>query len=97
MSQTLALAKTSRVRGVIAEIDLPEGASLQTGKEREILSQLEGRNGTGSSATPWGVSPSTSDRAKVEWVVHAPNAGTITLTARHDRAGTVRTEIELGD
>lgn len=90
-----ALAKKV-VRGVIAEIDLPEGASLQTGKQREILSQLEGRNGTASSATPWSVSPSTSDRTKVEWVVHAPDGGTVSLTARHDRAGKVSTEIELG-
>ncbi len=91
-----ALAKKA-VRGVIAEIDLPDGASLKTGKQREMLSQLEGRNGTSSSATPWSVSPSTSDRAKVEWVVYAPDAGTITLTARHERAGKVSTEIELGD
>lgn len=91
-----ALAKKV-VRGVIAEIDLPDSASLKTGKQREILSQLEGRNGTASSATPWSVSPATSDRLKVEWVVHAPDGGTVTLTARHDRAGKVSTEIELGD
>lgn len=91
-----ALAKKV-VRGVIAEIDLPDSASLKTGKQREILSQLEGRNGTASSATPWSVSPATSDRLKVEWVVHAPDGGTVTLIARHDRAGKVSTEIELGD
>jgi hypothetical protein len=37
----------------------------------------------------------TDDRLKVEWVVHAPNGGKIKLVARHDRAGTVRTELEL--
>ncbi|MEO1290816.1 MAG: carboxypeptidase, partial [Chloroflexota bacterium] len=91
-----ALAKKA-VRGVIAEIDLPDGASLTSGKQREHLSQLEGRNGTSSSATPWSVSPSTSDRAKVEWTVYAPEGGEITLIARHDRAGKVSTTIELGN
>ncbi|MGB7337762.1 MAG: M14 family metallopeptidase [Phototrophicaceae bacterium] len=85
------------VRGVIAEIDLPDTATLKTGKQREMLSQLEGRNGTASSATPWSISPSTSDRVKVEWIVHAPDGGEITLTARHDRAGKVSTTIELGN
>ena len=89
-----ALAKKA-VRGVIAEIELPDTATLKTGKQREMLSQLEGRNGTASSATPWSVSPSTSDRVKVDWVVHAPDGGEITLIARHDRAGKVSTTIEL--
>lgn len=90
-----ALAKKV-VRGVIAELDLAEGMSLKSGKAREMLSQLEGRNGTSSSATPWSVTPATSDRAKAEWVIHAPDGGTVSITARHDRAGTVSTEIELG-
>ncbi|MEL6526740.1 MAG: M14 family metallopeptidase, partial [Chloroflexota bacterium] len=45
-----ALAKNV-VRGVIAELDLAESMSLKSGKTREMLSQLEGRNGTASSAT----------------------------------------------
>ncbi|MEL6308169.1 MAG: M14 family metallopeptidase [Chloroflexota bacterium] len=90
-----ALAKNV-VRGVIAELNLAEGMSLKSGKTREMLSQLEGRNGTASSATPWSVAPATSDRAKAEWVIHAPDGGTVSITARHDRAGKVSTEIELG-
>jgi hypothetical protein len=90
-----ALAK-KRVRGVIAEIELPEGATLTTGKRREELPQLEGRAHKASAATVWGLtSASTSDRAKVEWVVHAPSGGTVSLTLRHDRAGLVRAQAKL--
>lgn len=83
------------VRGVIAEIDLPEGASLRAGKQREDIGQLEGRAYSASSATPWGISPATADRAKAEWVVQAAAGSTLELTARHERGGVVHTEITL--
>lgn len=35
------------------------------------------------------------DRALVEWVVQAPQGGTVKLVARHERAGVARTEVEL--
>lgn len=84
-----------RVRGVVAEIELPEGATLKTGKKREELAQLEGRSGTASALTPWSLGGATSDRALVEWVIYAPNGGTVKLVAKHDRAGVVRAEVEL--
>ncbi|MGQ9887870.1 MAG: M14 family metallopeptidase [Aggregatilineales bacterium] len=85
------------VRGVICEIALPEGASLKTGKPREDIGQLEGRAYVGASAAPWAAinSAPTADRAKVEWVVHAPRGGTVALTARHARAGVVYAEVKL--
>jgi murein tripeptide amidase MpaA len=82
------------VRGVIAEIELPDGATLRTGKPREELGQLEGRAYKPSAANVWNADP-TDDRAKVEWVVHAPQGGTVRLTARHERAGVVRVECPL--
>jgi murein tripeptide amidase MpaA len=82
------------VRGVVAEIELPEGATLRTGKPREELGQLEGRAYKPSTPTTWHADP-TDDRAKVEWVVHAPTGGTIKITARHERAGVVRVALEL--
>lgn len=82
-------------RGVICEIELPEGAALRTGKPREDIGQLEGRAYTASAAGIWRPDPSTSDRAKVEWIVESPAGGAVTVTARHDRAGTVRTTIKL--
>jgi murein tripeptide amidase MpaA len=82
------------VRGVIAEIELPEGAALRSGKPREELGQLEGRAYKPSAASVWNADP-TDDRAKVEWVVHAPLGGVVRLTAQHERAGTVRVELRL--
>jgi murein tripeptide amidase MpaA len=84
-------------RGVVCEIELPEGARLETGKPREELGQLEGRAykpATPSSWSGWG-GDVTDERAKVEWVVRAPKRGTVLLTARHERAGTVRTSVNL--
>ncbi|MGQ9901648.1 MAG: M14 family zinc carboxypeptidase [Fimbriimonadales bacterium] len=82
------------VRGVIAEIELPDGATLRMGKPREELGQLEGRAYKPSAASVWNADP-TDDRAKVEWVVHAPQGGTVRLIARHERAGVVRVECAL--
>ncbi|MGD2041119.1 MAG: M14 family metallopeptidase, partial [Anaerolineae bacterium] len=83
------------MRGVICEIELPADAVLETGKPREDLGQLEGR--AYKPTTHFGYYPSdvTADRAKVEWVVRAPQGGQVTVTARHERAGTIRTTLQL--
>lgn len=92
------IAQQRGMRGIVAEIDLPEGATLKTGKERMDIGQLEGRSNTGSSITPWAMfrTGGTADRTFVEWVVQAPKGTEITLTAKHDRAGTVRETVTLG-
>jgi len=84
-------------RGVVCEIELPEGARLETGKLREELTQLEGRAHKPAAANTWAGSSAdeTDDRLKVEWVVRAAKGATLKLTARHERAGTVRTELRL--
>jgi murein tripeptide amidase MpaA len=82
------------VRGVIATIELPAGATLRSGKPREELGQLEGRAYKPSAASVWNTDP-TDDRAKVEWVVHAPQGGIVRLVAGHERAGIVRVELQL--
>ncbi len=87
--------KSKLTRGVICEIDLPEGASLVTGEKRQELGQLEGRAykpTTPSSWAGWG-GDSTSDRIKVEWVVEAASGAKIELRARHDRAGVVHASL----
>jgi hypothetical protein len=88
--------KKKLVRGVVCEIELPEGASLETGKPREELGQLEGRayKPSAPSSSFFSVD-ATEDRAKVEWVVRAPQGGTVKLIARHERAGTVSAEVGL--
>jgi murein tripeptide amidase MpaA len=82
-------------RGVIAEIELPKGATLQTGKLRESLGELDGRAYNNAVALFEGDLAGTPDRAKVEWVIKAPKGGMVKLLAKHERAGWVRTEIEL--
>ena len=82
-------------RGVVCEITLPEGATLETGTVREEIGQLEGRAYKPAAPSGWITDP-TEDRAKVEWTVHAPQGGTVEIIARHERAGTVRTQLELG-
>jgi murein tripeptide amidase MpaA len=84
------------VRGVVCEIELPEGATLETGDPREELGQLEGRAYKPAALGGLTAMDVTDERAKVEWVVHAPQGGTVRLVARHERAGTVRAEIDLG-
>ncbi len=81
------------VRGVVCEIELPDGASLETGRQREEIGHLEGR--AYKPSAPSYASDTTEDRAKVEWVVSAPEGGTARITARHERAGVVRAEVEL--
>lgn len=83
------------VRGVIAEIELPEGATLKTGKPREELGQLEGWHTLGVTPHYWESSGVTSNRTKAVWVVHAPNGGTVNIKARHERAGVVRGAADL--
>jgi murein tripeptide amidase MpaA len=82
-------------RGVVAEISLPAGAALVTGLPREEGPQLEGRAYKPVGSFGWHADP-TTDRAKWEWIVRAPAGGEVQLTARHDRAGVVRTLLTLG-
>ena len=83
------------VRGVVAELTLPEGAKIETGKAREEIGQLEGRAYKAISPYGWAADP-TEERAKVEWVVRAKPGETVNVTVRHERAGTVRSDVKLG-
>jgi murein tripeptide amidase MpaA len=80
-------------RGVIAEITLPKGATLESGKPREELGELEGR-----AYKPVFVDDaeeSTDERVKVEWVVRAKKGTKVKLLAKHERAGAVRVDVVL--
>jgi len=82
-------------RGVIAEIALPAGAELVSGKRREELGQLEGKAYKHTGVSFWPDYHVTDDRIKVEWVVRAGAGARIDLVARHERAGTVRAVVTL--
>ncbi|MDZ7960497.1 MAG: M14 family metallopeptidase [Aulosira sp. DedQUE10] len=82
------------VKGCICEIELPDGVTLETGKLRQELGQLEGRAYQSSYPTRRQSDP-TQDRAKIEWFVRGPLGSKVQLLARHERAGVVRTEVIL--
>src|SRR5271157_2617174 len=81
-----------KVRGLVCEIEIPEGAKLETGKAREELGQLEGRAYKSATLDSWSaIEEGTMDRLKIEWIVRAPKGGKVKVIARHERAGMVRT------
>jgi murein tripeptide amidase MpaA len=80
-------------RGVIAEIDLPRGAVMQSGKAREQLGELEGR--AYKVVNPDESDEGTTERVKVEWVVKAKKGTKVKLLAKHERAGVVRAVVVL--
>lgn len=82
------------MRPIEVELELPEGARVAVGKEREEADQLTGRVER-RAVMWWGLDHSTSDRAKVEWVVEAPAGSKVGVVARHERAGVARAELTL--
>ena len=84
------------VRGVVAEVELPEGASLKVGKVRTVHGQLSGRAYKSVAPSGFNTSDPTTDRLRLEWVVYAPGGGTLNITVKHERAGVVRQALELG-
>jgi murein tripeptide amidase MpaA len=77
------------LRGLLAEIALPAGASLVDGKPREELGELEGWAYLHTGISFWPNPRPTADRAHVDWIVRAPAGTEIGLTAWHERAGRV--------
>jgi murein tripeptide amidase MpaA len=82
------------VRPVELELTLPDGARVVGGERKVEVGQLRGRN-LKRNTLGWRADDSTTDRAKVEWIVEAPQGGALQIEARHERAGVVRTEVPL--
>jgi hypothetical protein len=82
------------VRPIEVDLELPDGARIATGKAREEVGQLGGRVER-RQVLWWNTDHSTAERTKVEWVVEAPAGARVGVTARHERAGTVRAELVL--
>ncbi len=92
-SHTSNQGKKRQVRPVRAELELPEGVELVSGKQRTKLGHLEGRSNK-MAIFSFGAS-GTDHRARAEWVVKAPAGAKIKINILSDRAGTLREEIEL--
>jgi hypothetical protein len=89
--------KNKRTRGVVCEIELPDGTRLETGSSRVEAGELEGRAYKSASPSSWGGwgGDVTDERVKVEWVVRGAAGARVKLSARHERAGVVRAEVVL--
>jgi murein tripeptide amidase MpaA len=83
------------VRGVVFEIELPDGASLVAGKPRLEGPQLEGHAPKNSLHAFLPNRELTGDRAVAEWTVRAPAGTTLQVHARADRAGAVHAGVTL--
>ena len=82
------------VRELEVELDLPDEARLVGGEVKTTAGQLKGRVEK-RSTTWWGNDESTTDLAKLEWVIDAPAGTEIGVEARHQRAGTIRERVTL--
>jgi hypothetical protein len=82
------------VRPIEVELELPEGARVVAGEVKTEAGQLQGR-AQKRSTTWWGNDDSTTDLAKLEWVIEGSSGTEIGLEARHQRAGTLRRVVTL--
>ena len=83
------------VRGVVYEIELPQGAQLVSGKARVEGGQLEGR---ANKVTLQAFLPNldiTGDRGQCEWTIRAMPGSAVTAVARHERAGRIQVKLTL--
>ncbi|HEX8683536.1 MAG TPA: M14 family metallopeptidase [Ardenticatenaceae bacterium] len=87
--------KMKAARPVRLELTLPEGAIIQSGKPKQEVGHLEGRSNKLGVMSTWTVSQ-TDNRGKAEWLIHAPQGGTLTLHVMSERAGTLHRDVQLG-
>ena len=84
------------VRPVELTIECGDDIELVGGRAKIELTQLPGRSRARTMmAVHDGVVDPTTDRAFAEWVVRGPSGATISVTARHQRAGVARAQVEL--
>ncbi|MDP8910975.1 MAG: M14 family metallopeptidase, partial [Actinomycetota bacterium] len=83
------------VRPLEIELELPEGGRLVSGDRKTEAGQLEGRVQRRSRFAWLGADDSTTERAKLEWVIEAPEGADLGFEVRHQRAGTVRRVVTL--
>ncbi len=86
--------KVKAARPIRLELHLPDGATLKSGKARTEIGHLEGRAARLGVTSVWTSSP-TDNRAKAEWLIHAPTGGELSITARGDRAGTLKRQLTI--
>ena len=83
--------KESLVRPVVAEVS-GDGVEVLGGPARQQVGQLEGRAATRFAS----MNDGTPDRVLVAWTVRAAVGTELTLSARHERAGSVTATVVVG-
>jgi murein tripeptide amidase MpaA len=83
------------VRGVSAELTLPDNVRIVQGQVRQTLGQLDGRSSQRSTATWWGYSAGTPDRAFADWIINASPGTRLSVNATSERAGSAHAEVTL--
>ncbi|HEY0605792.1 MAG TPA: M14 family metallopeptidase [Herpetosiphonaceae bacterium] len=84
--------KRKAVRPIRVELVLADDMTLEVGERRQDIGQLEGRS---NKVMLWGGSVSNDNLTHVDWLVRAPNGGSVTVAALAQRAGTARGSVEL--
>lgn len=84
--------KRKAVRPIEVTLSLPSGATLELGELKQEIGQLAGRS---ERVFGWGSDPGSDYLKHVDWLVRAPQGGTVAVTAVAPRAGTVRGEAQL--
>jgi murein tripeptide amidase MpaA len=87
--------KRELLRGVLAEVSLPAGASLVGGKSREELGELEGWSTVQTGISFWPVKKPTQDITHFDWVIKGTAGMKIDFVAWHERAGRIRASATL--
>lgn len=85
--------KMKAVRPVRLELELPEGATLVSGKQKQEIGQLEGRSNKLDVAY-YSSSP-TDNRGVAEWLILAPAGGALTVRAVAERGGAIVKDLSL--
>jgi murein tripeptide amidase MpaA len=92
---TKQAVKRKLLRGLIAELELPAGATLVSGKQHVEGGELEGRSSVPSPQSFSVGSNATADRAVFEWVVRAKRGSCIGISVHHERAGRLSRQLTL--
>ncbi|MCW8987796.1 MAG: M14 family metallopeptidase, partial [Gammaproteobacteria bacterium] len=83
--------KNKLVRGVVFEIESDVNITFLQGQPRMETEQLHGRHDTPSSPNNWlgQNGDATNDRIRMQWLIQIEQGASVSITARHERAGTL--------
>ena len=75
-------------------LDLPKNAEVVMGEASQSIGHLAGRDERTAPWSPW-LRQWSDTKKKVEWLIRAPEGGDMTITAKAQRAGIQREQVQL--